>query len=202
MNADRAVVFLFVLAAIALVVGIAGTWRTLSRTRWAPRRFFDFVALVGALLSASVGLTIIYGALQLKQNMRGALDFTGKPLPAFRYRIGAAEHSNSEWQGKPVLLNLWATWCVPCRAELETLSRLPASNLQIVALSDEDPKTIAAHLEKNPYKLAIGHSAAGWLQQIPVRPLTLIVDRDGIVKETRAGALDPAELEKLIAPYR
>ncbi len=48
-----------------------------------------------------------------------------KPVPAFTFKdVAGKERRIAEWQGKVVLLNVWATWCAPCRREMPTLERL------------------------------------------------------------------------------
>ena len=60
------------------------------------------------------------------------------PQVAFRDPDGEAA-TLAEFEGKPLLLNLWATWCAPCVAEMPTLDRLAArgGDLQVLALSQD-----------------------------------------------------------------
>jgi thiol-disulfide isomerase/thioredoxin len=63
-----------------------------------------------------------------------------RPVPELRFRDGAgAERTLAEFRGRLVLLNLWATWCAPCREEMPSLDRLQATlggdRFQVVALS-------------------------------------------------------------------
>ncbi len=78
---------------------------------------------------------------------------TGKPAPDVVFRDGeGAETSLADFAGKPVLLNLWATWCAPCVKELPTLARLAESQdrVAVLALSqDMQPHpTVAAFLDE------------------------------------------------------
>ncbi|MDH3772308.1 MAG: TlpA family protein disulfide reductase [Nitrospirota bacterium] len=62
------------------------------------------------------------------------------PLPAIDFENGLGEaESLSDFQGKVILLNLWATWCAPCRAEMPTLDNLQATlggpHFEVLALS-------------------------------------------------------------------
>lgn len=64
----------------------------------------------------------------------------------------------AEYQGRLVLLNLWASWCPPCLREMPALaklrSKLQGSSIQIVPLSiDEDPAAVASFLAKHELKL-------------------------------------------------
>ncbi|MCW3797832.1 TlpA family protein disulfide reductase [Sphingomonas sp. BN140010] len=90
----------------------------------------------------------------------GGLDRTqaGKAAPAIEFKNGDAEDTSlAELSGKPVLLNLWATWCAPCIKELPTLAKLSkqANAPQVVALSqDMQPQsTVAAFLDERKIDL-------------------------------------------------
>jgi thiol-disulfide isomerase/thioredoxin len=63
-----------------------------------------------------------------------------RPLPEIRFENGQGKPlSLADFRGKIVLLNMWATWCAPCRREMPTLERLQATlggpDFQVVALS-------------------------------------------------------------------
>ena len=57
--------------------------------------------------------------------------------------------SLAAFEGKPALVNFWATWCAPCKKELPTLDRLAAEQgqkLQVVTIAEDDPGKSAAYL--------------------------------------------------------
>ncbi len=65
---------------------------------------------------------------------------TPEPIPDFKFEDGAgAVKTLADWKGKVVLLNLWATWCAPCRKEMPALDRLQrelgSDKFEVVALS-------------------------------------------------------------------
>lgn len=69
-----------------------------------------------------------------------AINDPPKALPDVRFVDGdGGDRSLSDFRGKVVLLNVWATWCVPCRKEMPTLDRLQntlgGADFQVVALS-------------------------------------------------------------------
>ncbi|EAA5624906.1 DsbE family thiol:disulfide interchange protein, partial [Salmonella enterica subsp. enterica serovar Tennessee] len=78
-------------------------------------------------------------------NLESAL--TGKPVPAFRLESletpGQYYQAEVLTQGKPVLLNVWATWCPTCRAEHQYLNRLAAQGIRVVGLNYKDDRTKA-----------------------------------------------------------
>ncbi|MBI4853981.1 MAG: TlpA family protein disulfide reductase [Acidobacteria bacterium] len=76
-----------------------------------------------------------------------ATDLTGKTIQA------------SEWKGKVVILNMWATWCGPCVAEMPSLQQLydktKADNIVFALVSNEDQETVNKFVQKRKYSLPI-----------------------------------------------
>ena len=110
------------------------------------------VVAAGGLTGVAVGLAAVYGITVFLGNRPGdaqcrqAVETAGRVAPlvhgevagvvvasrplrvpdlAFR-DAGGSERRLSQWQGRTVLLNLWATWCVPCRKEMPALDQLQA----------------------------------------------------------------------------
>jgi len=80
----------------------------------------------------------------------GAVDRShrGEPAPAVAFQDADGRPVTlASFKGTPVLVNLWATWCAPCVAELPTLDRLAAGGTEVVAVSqDTDPAAAAPFL--------------------------------------------------------
>src|ERR1700722_11158354 len=79
-----------------------------------------------------------------------ALQVSSEPRRAEQFafeRDGGAKLTVADFKGRPILLNLWATWCVPCRVEMPTLDRLQAAKggprFEVVAVNVD-----TARLEK------------------------------------------------------
>ena len=98
-------------------------------------------------------------------------------------------HSLAEYRGKIVVLNFWATWCLPCREEMPMLSKLAPTydekDVAFLAASIDDAQTqskIAHFLEKKKITLAVFTGATpDSLKQFnlgEIVPATLILDRD------------------------
>ena len=125
------------------------------------------------------------------------------PDLVFKDRQGR-EHRLSGWRGRTVLLNLWATWCVPCRKEMPALDKLQAAlggdNFEVVTvnLDTRDPEKPLAFLKE----AGVSHLAyfadpsAKVFQELKLAgkafgmPTTLIVDPNGCEIGEMAG---PAE---------
>lgn len=108
--------------------------------------------------------------------------------------------SLADFRGRVVLLNVWATWCVPCRQEMPTLDRLQAKlgspNFQVVALSiDRAGVSVVKQFYQELGLTALvtyvdqSGKAAGSLGTVGI-PTTLLVDRDGQEVARKVG---PAE---------
>ena len=113
-----------------------------------------------------------------------------KPVPALSFLDGAGkEVSLADFAGEVVVLNLWATWCAPCRDEMPSLDRLQArfggNGLEVVALSldrGDVAKVRDFYEELGISSLAIYHdpnSRAGRELGAPGLPTTIVIDRSG-----------------------
>jgi cytochrome c biogenesis protein CcmG/thiol:disulfide interchange protein DsbE len=110
----------------------------------------------------------------------------------------------SDFRGQVVLLNFWATWCIPCGAEIPSLMELQhayrARGFQVVGVSvDEDGwKSVRPFIETRHvnYPVVIGNDALehayGGLESVP---MTLIVDKSGRIAATHLGLCQKAEYE-------
>ena len=113
-----------------------------------------------------------------------------RPLPSIRFIDGTGQsRSLADLRGQPLILNIWATWCVPCRQEMPTLDRLQAvlkgSDTLVVPLSIDSkgiPAVAAFYREIGITSLGIYVDQAGdatHLLGISGIPTTLMIDRDG-----------------------
>lgn len=113
-----------------------------------------------------------------------------KPLQAIQFVDGVGKSRGlSDFHGKSVLLNIWATWCVPCRKEMPALDRLQATlggpNFQVVPLSidrggaDVVRKFFAEiGIKKLEMYLDVSGDATRKLSVVGL-PTTLVIDREG-----------------------
>ena len=113
----------------------------------------------------------------------------------------------SDCQGKVVLLNFWATWCPPCKAEIpwfEEFQRTYANQgLVIIGISmDEDGwKSVRPYMEatKINYRVAIGDDAlAQKYGRVESLPETLLIDRDGRIAARHVGIVEKSVYESEI----
>jgi cytochrome c biogenesis protein CcmG, thiol:disulfide interchange protein DsbE len=135
----------------------------------------------------------------------------GEPIPAFdlppivpdRPGLSSADLAD----GQPKLLNVFASWCVPCAAEAPNLARLEASGANIVAVAIRDrPEDVAQFLEAygNPFsrigrddisavQLSLGSSGV---------PETFVIDGRGVIRYQHIGDIRDSDVSVLLAELR
>jgi thiol-disulfide isomerase/thioredoxin len=137
-----------------------------------------------------------------------------RPLPDIHFENGRGEAmSLADFRGKVVLLNIWATWCAPCRREMPTLERLQAelggADFEVVALSIDRnrlPVVKEFYEELGLQELGMYVDASGKasreLSALGV-PTTLLIDREGNELGRLAGPAewDSPEMVRFIRSY-
>jgi cytochrome c biogenesis protein CcmG/thiol:disulfide interchange protein DsbE len=132
----------------------------------------------------------------------------GKPLPAFALaplRPDTPGLASADLAGEPVLLNVFASWCGPCKAEHPVLLRLKSEGVPIVGLDwKEEAADGARWLDRNgdPYQRAGNDRTgrAGIDLGVSGVPETFVVDRRGRVRYRQVGAITPEIWAEKIAP--
>ena len=117
--------------------------------------------------------------------------------------------TNTDLQGKVVLLNFWATWCPPCKAEVPDFVRLQskyrAQGLVIVGLSLDaggarDVRPFAEEYDVNYTMLIASPETADAYGGIQAVPTTFVVDRKGTIVKRFLGQVPPEVFEEAIRP--
>jgi thiol-disulfide isomerase/thioredoxin len=114
-----------------------------------------------------------------------------------------------QWRGKVLVINFWATWCPPCKAEIPDFSRLHETwrpeGVQFVGIALDNRANVRAFVDKVKvsYPQLIGDDRVlarlGDLGNATQGlPFTLIIDRQGNIVARRVGGVAPRELEDLL----
>ncbi|HWP43612.1 MAG TPA: TlpA disulfide reductase family protein [Blastocatellia bacterium] len=156
------------------------------------------LALIAVLLAA----TMARSSAQSQIGAATAPDFELKDAGGRAVRL-------SDYRGKVVLLNFWATWCPPCRAEMPELVRLQEENesrgLQIIGITYPafDRKTvrrIAREMKLNYPVLYGTREIAARYGVGEVLPATIVIDREGKIRARILGILEIEEFERGVEP--
>jgi peroxiredoxin len=171
------------------------------------------VILVGAVLVTSVIVTLTVFPLEERpqQSVLLSSPLVGKPAPGFTLpTLDGTEVSLSQFSGQPVLINFWASWCLPCREEMPELVRSyeshKAEGLMILGVnltySDSFPGIQAFANEFNitfPVLLDEDGTVTQRLYPILGLPTSFFVNRDGIIARVHMGRMTGQQIDKYVA---
>lgn len=127
----------------------------------------------------------------------------GHPAPAFTLPTLAGDSvALADLRGQPVVLNFWASWCGPCRAEMPELQRLHdrlgEAGVTVLGVNQgESPETAAAFLQALGLNFPVAlDQRTGVSQQYLVNslPTTFFIDRNGVIRSTFIGPMSDAVL--------
>lgn len=160
------------------------------------------VLIALALIVAGIGIYF-----SLAPNYPQRPDFT---LPD----LDGTSRSISDFDGKVLLLNFWATWCVPCRQEIPMLikaqSELGGAGLQVIGIAVDKAKPTAAFAKRYGinYPVLVNLNKAARVQDeytqpgdpAAVLPYSVVIDRSGRIRAHIAGQLKRSSLDALVQP--
>lgn len=131
-----------------------------------------------------------------------------KKLSNYQWQLNTIQGVEIEFshsKEKVVLLNLWATWCPPCLAELPSMQNLYdtyGERMDFYFVSAEDPKTISKFIEKKGYTFPVYIETQRPPAELQVStiPTTFLIDASGeiIIQKTGAAQWDSAEVKTII----
>lgn len=169
--------------------------------------------VVVAILSLAAGFA--YKSRQMDNSMTmtnsekkaGADSFFATTLPDPE----GTSQSASQWQGKIVVVNFWATWCLPCREEIpeliDTYTTYRDRGLVIVGVAIDDTKKVTEFSKEFAinYPILVGDMEAFSLAEAMgnpqgALPFTVTIDRSGLIVHSRLGQIHKKQIEDVIKP--
>lgn len=146
-----------------------------------------------------------------QQEASSSTDGSRQPAPALQVTLfdgstfDLAEHLSRD--GRPVVLNLWASWCPPCREEMPHFDAAARRHPEILFLGvavRDDPQTAAATVTELGLSYALGADLDGSVDAAfpsPGLPATFLIGSDGTLLGAVYGGLEPEDIEELINRY-
>ncbi|HME57792.1 MAG TPA: TlpA disulfide reductase family protein [Terracidiphilus sp.] len=142
----------------------------------------------------------------------------GKPAPPFTLEdLSGKKHSLSDYKGRALAINFWATWCAPCKVEtpwlIDLRNQYAAQGFEVLAISADDidrkdPRKFSeekqeiarfAQRMRMPYPVLIdGDSISEPYGGLDALPTTFFLDRNGIVVAAQMGLTSKDEIERNI----
>lgn len=149
----------------------------------------------------------------VNQNISGVLDYQEKEISSYGKAedftlldLEGNEVSLSDYKGKKIFLNFWATWCPPCKAEMPDIEKVyqetKDSDLVILAVEIGEPlETVKSFIDENDYNfkvlLDIDQSVAS-TYNISSIPTSFFIDEDGYIIEKRVGGMNEDQMMEYI----
>ena len=140
---------------------------------------------------------------------------TERPAPVLidfsRPLLSGDEKSLSDWKGKVIILNFWATWCPPCRKEIPTFVALQKKwqdkNVQFIGVAMDDHSKVAKFAKEHQMNypnmigslddvdltIAMGNTAS-------VLPFSVVIDQNFTIIASHAGEMTESMLESVVLP--
>jgi thiol-disulfide isomerase/thioredoxin len=165
------------------------------------------------MMSATVLAVLLITQLVFTNSHAAAAEETqAQPLPASAFALKNTKGGMtrlSDYKGRVVLINFWATWCAPCQAEMPELKKLQtryrSRGLQIIGIAcpPERRSVVLRTMRKfrlNYPVLSGTRVVTGRYQISDVLPVTIVVDRVGNIRARILGILEPEEFKEKVAP--
>jgi peroxiredoxin len=146
-------------------------------------------------------LLVIHPVVAFSQT-KSATEFSLKDLKGKTARL-------KDYRGKVVLINFWATWCAPCRAEMPELvewqNEYKDRGLQIIGITyppyQSSSVQEAAHQLKVNYPILFGTDEIAALYGVRnILPVSVVIDREGNIRARLTGIMDREEFERKVLP--
>lgn len=140
-------------------------------------------------------------------------DLIGRPRPEFRLEDHTGRpYQVSDWDGRVLVVNFWATWCVPCRREIPAFVALQESyreqGLQFVGIALDTRGEVARFVDElalavnYPLLIAAGDAgialATDYGNRFGILPYTVLVDRAGTISFVQYGEISHAQADRAI----
>ena len=195
-----------------MATGVAGIFFTLRKNaRPIPQGAVQWIAsIMSAML---IGLSSLVIALIFIYEEPSGSEVDVSQAPAFEFQLVSNQEKQnlSDYSGRVILLNFWATWCQPCITELPELDELQIAygdvGLTVMTVSDESLDELLLYSDLLPQETVSGFVEYENLPDLfreelaSGRPVTFVIDGVGMIRERVRGAGNFEYFEGLVTPW-
>ncbi|MDP3736212.1 MAG: DsbE family thiol:disulfide interchange protein [Hyphomonadaceae bacterium] len=160
---------------------------------------------------ALFGVLVVVAWQQLTKDDPAPASFTSpeRPVPSTEYQtLDGTTTSLTAMKGKPYIVNFWATWCTPCKAEHPFLIQMASEGVDIVGVLHKDKNEPAKELlarDGNPFSTILLDPLGDLSLEVGISgvPESFLVNADGqIIKTIRGPIVDRSRAEDFVRAYR
>ncbi len=167
--------------------------------------------IVGGVLAVVLLGVLLWSGLAASGNSAvPVLVAPGQPAPDFELMtLDGKTAVLEDYAGDVILINFWATWCPPCKAEMPAINAFYEANqekgLTVLGINaQEDRGTVSKFIATSGFTFPILLDSAGNVArqfQVNSYPTTIIVDRTGTIQTIHNGLITAEQLETLVTPH-
>jgi cytochrome c biogenesis protein CcmG/thiol:disulfide interchange protein DsbE len=168
------------------------------------KRLLAFAPLIALLALIAVSVFMLTRGGERETFSSGMV---GRPAPSFSLaRLdGGAPLTSTQLAGRVYVINMFASWCTPCRAEHPQLMALEAQGVEIIGVAYKDTPGAAARFLSDlgdPFGAVALDADGRFGLEIGVTgvPETVVVGADGVIRAVHRGPLTPEDVERTILP--
>ncbi len=179
-----------------------------------PKKIWLYLNVALALTLIAVGASMLLRTSQQSLASKpDASNNVGQPqadiAPEFTLISLTGENvALSDYAGQVVMINMWATWCPPCKAEMPEINAFYEAHKQegfvVLAVNNqEDAITINEFIQANGFTFPVlldTQTEVVDLYRVQGLPTSFIIDRNGFIQHTQIGEITLEELEAIVGP--
>lgn len=162
-----------------------------------------------AVLGLALGWQM--GSQQSMPTGNAGVDNSQQSLPDYAWEnLSGGQNKLTQWQGKVLIVNHWATWCEPCRKEIPMFmdfrQRHQAQGLELIGIAHDNAEDVRRYVDSMgmdyPQLLAGPRQGMKWAAALGSNgslPLTLVFDRQGQLRAKKIGLMAESELTQAVS---